>query len=372
MQMKLLIVIPTYNEAENIGLFIKAIMDIAAPLAEIEILVVDDNSPDGTAEIVKGLSSVYPEKLHLLSRESKQGCATAYLKGFSWAVENNYEFILAMDADFSHDPKYIPQMLEAIGNNDMVIGSRNVKGGLIENRTWIRNALTKFGSLYCRMVLRCPIRDITGGYNMYRKEVFEKIGIDSIQSRGYSFQIDIKYSVFRAGLKYVEIPIVFPDRKYGKSKMSGKFMLNALRDVWKIKKSKGSDGSVVQFMKFAATGLLGAITNLSLFFLFGDIFDFPETRLSIACFLIAGTQNYFMSHLWAFRRNTSGESISLKKWLFFLLGSTLGLAVNLIILNIILFNYKLPVKLIAQAFGLFAGMMVNFFVSKLIVFRKKK
>ena len=371
--MKLLIVIPTYNESENIELFIKSIMDIAATLAEIEILVVDDNSPDGTAEIVKNLSSIYHGKIHLLSRESKQGCATAYLKGFSWAVQNNYEFILAMDADFSHDPKYIPQMLEAIGNNDMVIGSRNVKGGVIENRTWIRDALTKFGSIYCRILLRCPIRDITGGYNMYKKEVFEKIDIDSIQSRGYSFQIDIKYSVFKAGLKFVEIPIVFPDRKFGKSKMSGKFMFSALRDVWKIRKKKKTDSGVRQFMKFALTGGLRAIINLTLFFLFVDILDLSPTIASIICFLISTSQNYLTSHLWTFRQNTKGEKLSLKKWFFFLCGSTMGLCINIIVLIVVLYYFDLSrTKFIAQAIGLFAGMIVNFFVSKLLVFRRKK
>jgi len=240
--MKILMVIPTYNESENIGLLIKRIFDAfsSSHLSNgkeytPEILIVDDNSPDGTAEIVKTMSNTYPDKLHIISREGKQGCASAYLKGFSWGMENNYDLLLAMDGDFSHDPKYIPQMLDAIKDNDMVVGSRNIKGGKIENRSWIRNAFTKCAALYCRVILNCPIRDITGGYNLYKRKVFEKINMSKIQCRGYSFQIDIKYQAFVMGLKIVEIPIVFPNRKYGKSKMAIKYLFDAIYDVWKIK-----------------------------------------------------------------------------------------------------------------------------------------
>jgi dolichol-phosphate mannosyltransferase len=231
-QMKLLVIIPTYNEIENIESIITSVFS-SSPQAHI--LVVDDNSPDGTAAVVERIAESYPS-LHILKRSGKLGGASAFLEGFAWGINNGFEILLAMDADFSHDPKYIPQMLKEIETADLVIGSRNVPGGGIENRSWVRNILTKGGSIYCQTILKCPIKDITGGYNMWRSTTLEKIGLDSVVSRGYSFQIEMKYKTYRKGCRIVEVPIIFPDRKKGHSKMSSSFLLKALRDVWKIKK----------------------------------------------------------------------------------------------------------------------------------------
>jgi dolichol-phosphate mannosyltransferase len=230
--MKLLIVIPTYNEIENIDALLSSII-VTAP--EAHILVIDDNSPDGTAAVVERIAEHTPS-LHILKRGGKQGGASAFLEGFAWGINNGHDILLAMDADFSHDPKYIPQMLKEIETADMVIGSRNVPGGGIENRSLIRNILTKGGSIYCQTILKCPIKDFTGGYNMWRKTTLEKIGLDSVVSRGYSFQIEMKYKAYRKQCRIVEIPIIFPDRKKGQSKMSGSFLFKALGDVWKIRK----------------------------------------------------------------------------------------------------------------------------------------
>jgi len=230
--MYLLIIIPTYNEKENIIQLVKSILNI---IPDAHILIIDDNSPDGTADEV---NAVFSENtfLHIIKRNGKQGVASAFLMGFSWGIENGFEILLAMDADFSHNPKYIPNMLKEIENTDLVIGSRNIKGGGIENRTFLRNLLTKCASIYCRVLLRCPIMDITGGYNMYRKSTLERIGLESIVSRGYSFQIEIKYKAYRNKCRIIEIPIIFPNRTKGQSKMSGFFLLKALVDVWKIRK----------------------------------------------------------------------------------------------------------------------------------------
>jgi dolichol-phosphate mannosyltransferase len=231
----LLIVTPTYNEAENIEAFIGAVFAYAPPCADI--LIIDDNSPDGTAELVEKQREKYHDRIRLLRREQKQGGASAFLKGFSMGIALGYDLFLAMDADFSHDPKYIPVMVEKIQEADLVIGSRNVAGGGVENRTFIRNIITRGGSLYSRLVLGCPIQDFTGGYNMWRKSVLEAIDPETIISRGYSFQIEMKYRAFRGHFKITEIPIIFPDRKFGKSKMSKKYFFDALRDVWIIKKT---------------------------------------------------------------------------------------------------------------------------------------
>jgi dolichol-phosphate mannosyltransferase len=371
--MRLLIIIPTYNEAENIELLIRAVFSsVSSSPDNVEILVIDDNSPDGTAEIVRKLINQYTGKIHLQCREGKQGCASAFLKGFSWGVENNYDYMLAMDADFSHDPKYIPQMLEAIKDSDIVVGSRNVKGGMIENRTFVRNLITKCASIYCRVLLSCPIHDFTGGYNMYRKEVFQQINSNEIQCRGYSFQIEIKYKSFAKGFRIKEIPIIFPDRRFGKSKMSKSFLFKALLDVWKIKKIVGRDTTIDQFIKFAITGGLGTITNLLIFFLCVDKMGFPPIPVSIFCFFLAGTQNYIINHKWSFRQNIPTEPLSIKRWALFLSGALIGLAANISVMHLIVTNFVLPYKTIAQACGILAGMFINFIISKMIVFRKRR
>jgi dolichol-phosphate mannosyltransferase len=228
----LLVIIPTYNEIENITTLIEEVFS-RAPNAHI--LVVDDNSPDGTAAVVEKIIDSNPS-LHILKRSGKQGVASAFLDGFSWAINNGFDILLAMDADFSHDPKYIPAMQKEIEKADLVIGSRNVKGGGIENRSLFRNILTKCGALYCQVLLKCPIKDFTGGYNMWRRTTLEKIGLNEVVCRGYSFQIEMKYKTYKKGCSIAEIPIVFPDRKKGQSKMSGSFLLKALGDVWKIRK----------------------------------------------------------------------------------------------------------------------------------------
>jgi len=232
MDNSLLIIMPTYNEIENI---IPLVEEVFSHAPDAHILVVDDNSPDGTAAAVEKIA-VNKSALHILKRSCKQGGASAFLEGFSWGINNGFDILLAMDADFSHDPKYIPIMLKKIENADLVIGSRNVPGGGIENRSLFRNILTKCGALYCRVLLSCPIRDFTGGYNMWRSSTLEKIRLHEVISRGYSFQIEMKYKTYKNGCHIEEIPIVFPDRKKGQSKMSGSYLLKALGDVWKIKK----------------------------------------------------------------------------------------------------------------------------------------
>jgi dolichol-phosphate mannosyltransferase len=230
--MNLLIVIPTYNEIENIELFIHSVFSFSP---QAHILVIDDNSPDGTGAAVEKIAE-HNTSLHILKRNCKMGGASAFLDGFTWGIKNGFDILLAMDADFSHDPKYIPQMIEKIESADLVIGSRNIPGGGIENRTWIRNFITKGGSFYCRTILKCPIKDFTGGYNMWRSTVLEKISLESVVSGGYSFQIEMKYKTYRKDFRIAEIPIIFPARKKGHSKMSGIFLFKALGDVWKIKK----------------------------------------------------------------------------------------------------------------------------------------
>jgi dolichol-phosphate mannosyltransferase len=195
-----------------------------------------------------------------------------------------------MDADFSHDPKYIPLMLEKIEHSDVVIGSRNISGGAVEGWGLLRSMISKGGSLYSRVVLGCPVKDLTGGFNMWRKEALQKIGLQTIISRGYSFQVEMKYKAFRAGCRIAEIPIIFVDRKKGKSKMSKKIFFEALLNIWKMR-----DGNtpVDEFIKFAVTGGMGTITNLVIFFMRRSIKHFRNPCQYRMLFYSGNTKLFF-------------------------------------------------------------------------------
>jgi dolichol-phosphate mannosyltransferase len=360
--MRLLAVIPTYNEIENIEGFINAVFAHIPP--EAEILVVDDNSPDGTARAVEKLFADYPGRLHILNRPEKQGLARAYIAGFSWGLARSYEVFLEIDADFSHDPRYIPVMLEQILTHDAVIGSRNISGGGVEGWSFSRNVISKGGSLYARLVLGCPVRDLTGGFNMWRGTALEKMDLSSIVSQGFSFQIEMKYRAYRTGCSIVEIPILFTDRKKGTSKMSKRIFFEALINVWEIRNSK-----LAEFFKFAITGGMGTATNLVIFFLCADLLGLYEIPVSIGCFVIAVTQNYFINHRWSFKKTTAHTKPSPKQWALFIAASLAGLAVNLVVMRTVLIYWTPSYKVIAQAAGIAAGLLVNFGFSKHVVFR---
>jgi dolichol-phosphate mannosyltransferase len=227
--MKALIVIPTYNEIENIQLLIEAVL--ATTPSNVEVLVVDDGSPDGTGKMVDSLIQ-QNSRLHVLHREKKMGLGTAYLNGFTWGLQKNFEAFIEMDADFSHHPKYLPRMLELLEQYQVVIGSRYVPGGGTINWGLGRKLLSRGGSIYSRLILGAPIRDFTGGFNGWRREVLDKVDLPTLRSDGYSFQIELKYRAFLKGFKTIEFPIVFEDRKVGKSKMNRRIVFEALGRVW--------------------------------------------------------------------------------------------------------------------------------------------
>ena len=367
---KMLIIILTYNEIENIPLLIPKVFSIVP--SNVDILVVDDSSPDGTGNAVNNIMSQYPGHLFLLSRPVKEGTAKAYIAGFNWGLARDYDTFLQFDADFSHNPKYIPVMLDHIKNYDLVIGSRNIKGGGTENWPLSRTIISKGGSLYSRLILSCPVRDMTGGYNMWKRETLEKIHLDRLMSKSYSMQIEMKFRTYCAGCSIKEIPIIFTDRIHGISKISNNTILEALGIIWKIKKAVGFDSTIDQFIKFFITGGLGTITNLLLFFVLVDLFNHNPLLISILCYFVAGTQNYILNHKWSFRQNTADEPLSFKRWFLFLSGSLIGYIANISIMTLVISCFILPIKTIAQACGILAGMIINFVVSKLFIFKKKK
>ena len=228
---KILIIIPTYNEKENIGLLIPEI-DKAVP--GVHILVVDDSSPDGTSAYIKELA-IKRSGLFVLDRQKKEGLGKAYVAGFSWALERGYDFIFEMDADFSHDPKYLPDFLRAIEDNDLVIGSRYKSGVNVINWPMSRLLLSYFASYFVRIFVGIPIRDCTAGFKCFRRQVLDAINLTKIDSSGYSFQIEMNYHAWKKKFRIAEIPIVFTDRQRGTSKMSTRIIHEALVLLWKLR-----------------------------------------------------------------------------------------------------------------------------------------
>jgi len=227
---KSLVIIPTYNERENIEAVIGDIGDLGL---DLEILIVDDNSPDGTGELAECLSQRDPG-IHVLHRPKKMGLGCAYIEGFKFALEGDYEFIFEMDADFSHDPKTLPRFLEEIQECDLVLGSRYINGITVVNWPMNRLLLSYAGNWYARTITRMPIRDTTGGFKCFRRRVLESIDLDQVSSEGYSFQIEMTYRAWRKSFRIREIPIIFRDRQRGKSKMSWKINREAVWTVWRL------------------------------------------------------------------------------------------------------------------------------------------
>ena len=232
-----IIVIPTYNEIENIETILEKVfvLDLG-----VDILIVDDNSPDKTYAKVQEMidADLYKGALHLMIRENKEGLGKAYVAGFKWCLEREYDFIIEMDADLSHDPKYLPSFIENIKAYDLVIGSRYVKGGGVVNWSLLRKFISFGGSTYARTILGISIKDVTGGFKCFRREVLEAIDLDNIISAGYAFQIEMNYRTILKGFKVKEVPIIFEDRVAGKSKMSKKIFIEALLNVVTLRLNK--------------------------------------------------------------------------------------------------------------------------------------
>ena len=232
MPRRVLIVTPTYNERENLEAFLRGALDV---LPDAHVLVVDDNSPDGTGELADALSKKDP-RVKVLHRAGKLGIGTAYLEGFRRAIDEKYDVVFERDTDLSHDPRYLPDFLRAVERGaDVVIGSRNIPGGNVEGWGLYRHALSKGGSLYARTILGLGVRDLTSGFKAFRREVLESIDLGSVRSEGYSFQIELTYRAARKGFRVAEVPIVFVDRRHGASKMSRRIVREAIGMVWKLR-----------------------------------------------------------------------------------------------------------------------------------------
>lgn len=230
--MEALIIVPTYDEKENIAELIRSVLSTDEGL---EMLIVDDNSPDGTGDIVDGIAAG-ESRVHVMHRQGKMGLGSAYIAGFKWALENtDAKYVFEMDADFSHDPSALPDFLEAIQTNDLVIGSRYLRGVTVVNWPLSRLILSYGANLYTRIVTGLPLKDSTGGFKCFRREVLEQLPLDTIKSDGYSFQIEMNFICWKKGFRITEIPIIFIDRRVGISKMSRSIIWEAAFMVWRLR-----------------------------------------------------------------------------------------------------------------------------------------
>lgn len=225
-----LIVVPTYNERENLPQLVQRLLSLPVP---VDMLIVDGNSPDGTGKIADELAAKHPQ-LHVIHETEKKGLGRAYIASFKWALAQGYEFIFEMDSDFSHNPDDIPQFLEAAKNADLVLGSRYINGIRIINWPLRRLMLSKSAAIYVQMITGMPFTDPTGGYKCFRRRALEAIDLDAVRSNGYSFQIEMTHKIWRKGLEIVEVPIIFTERFQGRSKMTGHIMWEALVMVWRL------------------------------------------------------------------------------------------------------------------------------------------
>lgn len=231
---KTIVIIPTYNEIENVEAISRAVMSLNP---NFDILFIDDNSPDGTAEKVKSLMTEFSGRIFLEQRKGKLGLGTAYIHGFKWAIAKGYDFAIEMDCDFSHDPNDLPRLLNAcLEGADLTIGSRYCRGGKVKNWPLNRVLMSYFASIYVRLILFIGIKDTTAGFKCYRTEVLKKIKLDNVTFKGYAFQICMKYAAIKHGFKVKEIPITFIDRVHGESKMSTGIFKEAFFGVWKMRK----------------------------------------------------------------------------------------------------------------------------------------
>jgi dolichol-phosphate mannosyltransferase len=231
-QPRVVVIVPTYNERDNLSQIVAAVHQ-HLPIADL--LIVDDNSPDGTGQLADELAARDPQ-VHVLHRPGKQGLGVAYIAGFRKVLESDYEYIFEMDCDFSHDPKYLPDLLAAAQKGaDLVLGSRYVEGGGTVNWGLGRQFISRGGSLYARSVLGVSVRDLTGGFKCFRRRVLEAFDLASVSAQGYGFQIEMTYRTLKQGFRVVEVPIVFVDRRVGQSKMSKKIFAEALTLVWRLR-----------------------------------------------------------------------------------------------------------------------------------------
>jgi len=357
-----LVVVPTYNEAGNIARLLAAVR-AAVPYADV--LVVDDNSPDGTADIVR-LQPGFGERLWLLERPGKAGLGAAYRAGFAWALERDYDRVAQMDADLSHPPERLGPLFEALDDADVSVGSRYVAGGGVREWSWSRRLLSWAGNRYVRAVLGTGVRDNTAGFKAFRRDALERIGVLESESNGYSFQIENTWRAVQAGLDVVEVPITFTDRTDGSSKMSARIAVEALARVlvWRF----------AEVFMFLAVGGVGYVVDVVAFNVFQSVEPFraldPAYARTMAV-VLAILVNYVGNRAWTWRDVASDDrrrELSLF-FVFSLVGFGFSLAALLVSHDVLGFTSRLSDNIAANVIGLGLGAVFRFWTYRRFVFR---
>jgi len=359
---KKLVIIPTYNEAQNICQLLEKILGLK--IKGLDILVVDDSSPDGTGILVEKFreKSAYKKQIFLLTRKYKEGLGKAYLAGFSWALARGYERIITMDADFSHDPKYLPKLLSEAKDDTVIVGSRYIKGGKVKGWGTIRYLNSLGANIMSRLLLGLKARDVTAGYKCYPASFLKSINLKTLVSSGYAFQVEILLIAQNQGFKIKEIPIVFIDRRAGESKIAGELF----RSVGVVLQLFLKRKTVRQLIKFAIVGISGTIIDFFIYFLATRIFNLFYLLAKTISFLLAVLNNYLWNRLWTFRSQEKNKLLELSR---FGLTSLIGLGLNTLIMYICV--EKIKIYDIASWF--FATLFVffwNFTINKFWVFKK--
>lgn len=363
--MKPLIIIPTYNEIKNISQLIEEILKLNKGF---HILVVDDNSPDGTGNTVDQLSKKYSQ-INVLHRKVKEGLGKAYIAGFKWALERDYTHIFSMDADFSHDPKYLPKMLDSATDNNVVIGSRYVKGGGIEGWQWPRYVNSWGANWFTRLILGIKPKDSTAGYKCYCRKFLQSLDLDQLISSGYAFQVEMLNEAQKKGFSFVEIPIIFVDRRAGESKISGELKRSA-QIVFQLAWEREG---LRQFIKFGIVGFSGTIIDLGFYNLFAIGLKSNIYFSRMISFTFAAVSNYLLNRVWTFR---SKEKKVAKEFGQFFFVSVIGLLLNLGIMRLLIsFTKNLHSEILQKNIPVLIAITVvlfwNFFANKYWTFKNK-
>lgn len=325
-KVRFLVITPTYNEAENIISFVGEILK----LSSVDILVVDDASPDGTGKIVKSEKlkvKSWGDRVYLLERSGKLGLGTAYADGFAWAQKRNYDFVVSMDADFSHDPKDLPKLLNASHNTDIVTGSRYIKGGRIVGWNFWRYFNSYFANSITRVALGLPLYDATAGFKRYSKKAVDYLLTQKLVASGYAFQVETVFLGKQAGLTMSEVPITFVDRRVGESKIAGELIKSA-KIVWQLFARRKS---VRQLAKFSVVGLGNFIFDSILYILETRVFKIGAIAAKTISFIASATSSYYFNRKWTFR--STRKNIT-KQYIKFIFVATAGLGINVTIFYI--------------------------------------
>lgn len=360
--MKTVICIPTYNEAQNIKKMLPAISSLK--LSNTDILIIDDNSPDHTSSIAKKIakSAKFTNKIFVLDRKKKEGLGKAYIAGFKWTLEKNYDRIISMDADFSHDPKYLPEMIEKAKNYDVVVGSRYAKGGKIEGWEWHRYINSYGANFVTRLALGLKPKDATAGFKCYSRKFISSIDLDNIIAGGYAFQVEMINLAQEGDYKIIEFPITFVDRKVGKSKISGELTRSA-KIVFQLASRKKT---YQQFIKFAFVGLLNLGVDLGFYLLFSRIFGIYYLTSKVLSFTIAATNSYILNKIWTFRNK---DTRYVKQFFQFIAVAGVGMGLNALMMYLLVTIFHIS-DIISFFFAVLAVTLWNFFANKYWTFRE--